>query len=318
MKEVDYSSSIGQLESRDPEGEIVAAGFRPSGELHIGNLLTLTYSAVVADRLGKDLEITCCDTDWSAHLPENHMPETSDVMKLFHQRNCPCGRHENVAEHRIDDIRPFLEGLRSKTDVEIRTQFMSEIETDEYHDALRNVLNNMDEFDRIFGGGFRRRYRSPVVNVCECGFSHSKGAAYSSDTDELVFACRNPECGEGFASSGLEGLKGVYYLVDPVRDPSRDTAVHVFGGDYRDKTKGQKTSKLTKVGRITDMATGETPEYFLAPLIADRSGKPLSKSNGIGKRTSDIDDLESYGADLFRKASEWIEEEREFVSTESL
>jgi lysyl-tRNA synthetase class I len=318
VKEVEYSASIQELEEKQPEGDNVAVGFRPSGELHMGNLLTLTYSAVVADRLGLKLEVTCCDTDWSAHIHQNHLPENSDVMKLFHQRDCPCGEHENIAEHRLEEIKPFLEGLEQEAGIEIQTQLMSEIETEEYEEALTNILDNMEKFDRIFGGGFRRRYRSPVVNVCKCGFSHAKGASYSSETDELVFACRNPDCPEGFASSHISGMKGVYYLVDPVRDPSRNTAVHVFGGDYRDASKEQKTSKLTKVGRITRLACGETPEYFVAPLIANEEGKPLSKSLDTGKRVSSIEDLQGYAKELFEKTEEWIEEDQEVILQENL
>ncbi len=318
MKDIEFSASLQELLDRDPEGSVVAVGFRPSGELHLGNLLTLTYSAVIADELGKTLEVTCCDTDWSAHIHENHRPENNRVMKLFHQRECPCDEHDNIAEHRVEEVMPLIDGLREKVDVDIRVQFMSEIEDEQYSQALRNVLNNMNKFDEIFGGGFRRRYRSPVANVCECGFSHAKGAVYSSETDELVASCWNPDCEETFTSSGLNELKGVYYLLDPVRDPSRDTAVHVFGGDYRDAVKDQKTSKLTKVGRITHLATGETPEYFVAPLIVDEEGDPLSKSLDTGRRTSEVSDLKSYGRELFEKAGDWIREDRKFITEESL
>ena len=318
MKDIEFSASLPELLDRDPEGEIVAVGFRPSGELHLGNLLTITYSAVIADKLGKTLEVTCCDTDWSAHIHENHRPENNRVMKLFHQRECPCGEHDNIAEHRVDDVMSLIDGLREKVDVDIQVQFMSEIENEQYIQALRNVLNSMQEFDEVFGGGFRRRYRSPVANVCECGFSHAKGAVYSSETDELVGSCWNPDCEKTFNSSDLNEIKGVYYLVDPVRDPSRDTAVHVFGGDYRDAVKEQKTSKLTKVGRITHLATGKTPEYFVAPLIVDEDGDPLSKSLDTGRRTSEVRDLQSYSKELFEKAVEWIRDDRKFITEESL
>lgn len=318
VKDIEYSTSLPELEDREPEGDNVAVGFRPSGELHLGNLLTLTYSAVVADELDKTLEITCCDTDWSAHIHENHKPENNRVMKLFHQRDCPCKQHESIAKHRVDEIMPLIDALREKTDIEIKVQYMSEIEDEGYNEALRKVLNNMEEFDEIFGGGFRRRYRSPVSNVCECGFSHAKGSAYSSDCDELVNSCWNPECPETFSSSDLSDLKGVYYLVDPVRDPSRNTAVHVFGGDYRDASKEQKTSKLTKVGRITHLATGETPEYFVAPLIVNEEGHPLSKSLNTGKRSSEIDDLKTYGKDLYAKAEQWVQEDKKFIKEKSL
>ncbi len=318
-EEFQITSSFEELEEFEASGERLSVGFRPSGELHVGNLLTLAYSSVIASRLGLELDLFCCDTDWSAHIHENHRPENSDVMKLFFMRDCPCSEHENIAEHRVDEIRPFLDGLENYTGEEVKAGFLSELDSEGYREALKQVLENMDSFDEIFGGGFRRRYRSPVVNVCDsCGFSHAKGAPYSRETGELVASCRNKACVSGFSRGQLDGRIGVYYLVDPVRDPSRDVAVHVFGGDYRDAAKEQKTPKIEKVAKITDLATGETPAYFLAPMIADEEGKPLSKSKGTGLTVSEIDDLEEYGERLAEKVDELLKEERRHVQQQEL
>ena len=314
------TSDLHELKEWDSTGERVDVGFRPSGALHVGNLLTITYAAAVADRLNKRLELTVCDTDWSAHLHEHHFPENNRVMKLFFQRECPCGEHENVAEHRLDEISPFLNAVEKQLGLEIETTYLTELQGDkEYTDALRKLLRNVEEFDDIFGGGFRRRYISPVTIVCkECGYSHAKGASHSPGTDELVAPCRNMECMNGFASEPLTGGIGVYYLADPVRDPSRDVAVHVFGGDYRTAQKEQKTSKIAKVAKITELACGETPDYFLAPMISDESGRPLSKSKNTGRTVEDIDDLEEFGAELASKVTVWLEEEKKHVSQENI
>jgi len=167
MADSGITSNLSELESRNLEGDKVAVGFRPSGELHVGNLLTIGYAAVVADRLDLELDLMCCDTDWSAHIHEHHRSENSDVLKLFFQRECLCGEHSNIAEHRVDEIRPFLRGLEKELGIEIDPEYLTDLEGDEeYMDALKEVLANIDEFDDIFGGGFRRRYDSPVVNVC--------------------------------------------------------------------------------------------------------------------------------------------------------
>lgn len=321
MRSETVTSDFHDLEAKQFDGDKVAVGFRPSGELHVGNLLTIGYAAVIADNLGLELDLMCCDTDWSAHIHEHHREENSDLMKIFFQRKCPCDKHSNIAEHRVDEIRAFLRGLEKELGINIESNYLTDLKgNQEYIDALRNVLNNMETFDEVFGGGFRRRYDSPVVNVCpNCGFSHSKGAAYSEDTDELVFACRNPECEKGFAAGNLSGRIGVYYLVDPVRDPGRNVAVHVFGGDYRDASKGMKTSKIEKVRKITELATGETPTYFLSPMIADDEGKPLSKSKGTGKTTSEIEDLEEYAVQMVSRISEWLEQgEKRYINQNQL
>lgn len=318
-EDFEITSSFEELQGYETSGRRLSVGFRPSGELHVGNLLTLAYSSVIASRLGLELDLFCCDTDWSAHIHENHRPENSDVMRLFFMRDCPCSDHSNIAEHRVDEIRPFLRGLKNYTGETLEAGFLSELDSEEYREALRNVLENMDEFDEIFGGGFRRRYRSPVVNVCDnCGFSHAKGAPYSHESGELVASCRNKACVSGFSRGQLDGKIGVYYLVDPVRDQSRDAAVHVFGGDYRDAAKEQKTPKIEKVAKITELATGETPSYFLAPMIADSEGKPLSKSKNTGLTVSEIDDLEAYGERLAEKVEKLLEEERRHVQQDEL
>lgn len=320
MKEdFQITSSFEELREFEASGTRLSVGFRPSGELHVGNLLTLAYSSVIASKLGLELDLFCCDTDWSAHIHENHRPENSDVMKLFFERECDCENHSNIAEHRVDEIRPFLDGLENYTGEEVEAGFLSELDSEGYREALKQVLENMEGFDEIFGGGFRRRYRSPIVNVCDnCGFSHAKGAPYSSKSGELVSSCRNKRCRKGFSRGQLDEKIGVYYLVDPVRDPSRDAAVHVFGGDYRDAAKEQKTPKITKVAKITELATGETPSYFLAPMIADEEGKPLSKSKGTGLTVSEIDDLEEYGEKLAEKVDELLDEERRHVQQDEL
>lgn len=314
------TSDFSDIQDWNPEGEKVAVGFRPSGELHVGNLLSIAYAAVLADRLGLELDLMCCDTDWSAHVHEQHLLGESDVMRLFFMRDCPCGRHRSVAEHRVDEIRMFLDGLEKEIDVEVEANYLSSLESGEgYIDALREVLENMERFDGIFGGGFRRRYVSPVVPVCSsCGNSHAKGASYSCETGELVAACRTPDCKQAFMRSKLDGDIGVYYLVDPVRDLSRDVAVHVFGGDYRVAEKEQKTSKVEKVAKVTELAAGGTPSYFLAPMISDSEGKPLSKSKGTGRTISSIENLESYGKELARKVFDWVEEERRHIQQSRL
>lgn len=318
-EDFEITSSIEELEDFKASGKRLSVGFRPSGELHVGNLLTLAYSSVIGSRLGLEVDLFCCDTDWSAHIHQDHQPDNSDVMRLFFMRDCPCDRHENIAEHRVDEIRPFLKGLENYTGKDIEAGFLSELDSEGYREALKQVLENMDEFDDIFGGGFRRRYRSPVVNVCgACGFSHAKGSIYNRETEELTASCRNKACRKAFSRGRLDEKIGVYYLVDPVRDPSRDVAVHVFGGDYRDATKGQKTPKIDKVAKITELANGETPSYFLAPMITDEEGKPLSKSLGTGLTVSEIDDLEEYGEKLAEKVDELLDEERKHVHQQDL
>ena len=86
---------------KDEGGSRVSVGFRPSGELHVGNLLSIAYAAVIADRLDLELDLMCCDTDWSALVHEQNRPDNNDVMKLFYNREFSCSEHEDLPQQEI-------------------------------------------------------------------------------------------------------------------------------------------------------------------------------------------------------------------------
>jgi hypothetical protein len=79
-----------------------------------------------------------------------------------------------------------------------------------------------------------------------------------------------------------------------------------------------KTPKIEKVEKITELACGETPEYFLAPIITDEDGQPLSKSHDTGKTVDEIGDLEEFAENLIEKVRELLNERNEFVVQEEL
>jgi len=281
----------------EDEGAI-EVGFRPSGELHVGNLVSIGAAAVLADRYDRRLQVTCCDTDWGAHTHEHVRDDNKQVMKQFFAREDLDGCHRSLAEHRFDLARPYIEAIVDDAGVEAELSMMSDLQKDSaFRDAARRLLERMDEFDAVWEGGFRRRWVSPFTPVCACGFSPAKGASYAPESDSLVWPCWAQDCDRGFHEMSLSGngMMGIYYLVDPIRDTSsRETAVHVFGGDYAGARKGQKTSKIHKVEEITRIANGEVPHYFMSPLIVSDNGKPLSKSKGTGIFLSDLPEPETF------------------------
>ena len=75
---------------------------------------------------------------------------------------------------------------------------------------------------------------------------------------------------------------------------------------------------MEKVRRITELACGETPEYFLAPMIGDEDGNPLSKSHDTGLTVDEIDDLEGFSERLLENVRGMIEERKEYVVQDEL
>lgn len=287
-------SSIGPLTE---EPGAIEVGFRPSGELHLGNLVSITAAGLLAASEDRTLQVTCCDTDWDAHTHQLVEEQNSRTMRHYFSREDPDGCHDSLAKHRSAMARPYIEAIGTALDISIEYRFMSDLQKEQgFRDALARLLERMDAFDAVWDGGFRRRWVSPVSPVCDCGFGPAKGASYGADSRTLTFPCWHDDCSDGFHEARLDADNelGIYYLVDPIRDTAnRDTAIHVFGGDYRKAEKGQKTTKLHKVASITEIANGETPTYWTAPLIVDTDGKPLSKSKGTGKRLSAVGDPEA-------------------------
>ncbi|MDY6771393.1 MAG: hypothetical protein SV186_05590 [Candidatus Nanohaloarchaea archaeon] len=292
------TTELSELEKTVDGDGAVEVGFRPSGELHIGNLVSIASAALIAARNDMKLQVTCCDTDWAAHTHELVREDNKQIMKHYFEREDPDGCHEDLAKHRFELARPYIEAIIEEAAVDAEIEFMSELQKDPaFRESLKRLHERMPEFDAVWDGGFRRRWKSPVAPVCDCGFSPAKGAAYAPDSESMVFPCWAEDCDRGYHEADLDGdnMLGIYYLVDPIRDTSsRDTEVHVFGGDYRKAEKGQKTSKIYKVSEITMIANRETPDYFLAPLIVSTEGKPLSKSKGTGVFLSELDEPEAF------------------------
>lgn len=278
----------------EKDGEAVEVGFRPSGELHVGNLLSITSAAIIAARNDLKLQVTCCDTDWAAHTHELVREDNKQVMQHYFERDDPDGCHDNLAEHRFALAEDYIQEIIDETGAEAEVRFMSELQKDEkFRRSLQRLLERTGDFDAIWDGGFRRRWKSPVAPVCDCGFSPAKGASYAEQSRSMVFPCWNEDCSKGFHETplGEDNELGIYYLVDPIRDTSsRDTKVHVFGGDYKKAKKGQKTSQIHKVEKIIWLANNATPHYFLTPLVVSKKGKPLSKSKDAGIFISDLDE----------------------------
>lgn len=305
----------------DQEGA-VEVGFRPSGELHLGNLVSIVAAGLIAEDQDRSLQVTCCDTDWDAHTHQLEKEGNNQVMQHYFARDDPHGCHTSLAQHRSAVAKPYVDILQNELDVAMEYSFMSDLQQEAgFRDALDRLFTRMDEFDSVWDGGFRRRWISPVSPVCDCGFSPAKGTSYAAASRTMAFPCWNEDCEHGFHEAALdeENMLGIYYLVDPIRDTAnRDTAIHVFGGDYRKAEKGQKTTKLHKVRRITEIANEDTPTYWTAPLIVDEHGKPLSKSKGTGKRLSDVGEPDAVVRSVIDKVADAINEGKDAVVESSL
>lgn len=310
------STSSGQVDGP------VEVGFRPSGELHLGNLVSIATAGLLAAKHGRRLQVTCCDTDWDAHTHQLVAEENGRVMKHYFERPDPDGCHGSLAEHRSAQARPYIEAIADQLGIEMEYAFMSDLQQEQgFRDAVHRLLTRIEEFDTVWDGGFRRRWISPVSPVCDCGFGPAKGASYAPEERTLAHPCWHDGCDHGFHEADLDAdnMLGIYYLVDPIRDTaSRETSIHVFGGDYRKAEKGQKTTKLHKVEQITAIANGETPTYRTAPLIVDEDGKPLSKSKGTGRRLSDIGGPEELVSSVLSSVRTAVEDDKEAIVESAL
>jgi len=263
----------------------VSVGVRPSGEIHLGNLTTLMFSALVADRINSDVHLTICDID----APTN--TENKETMLYFKYQR--MGK-TTAAEHGAELVSQFTGELEKRTGIRFHIDYLSNVQdTHGYRIGLSSLLRNADEVQMIFHGAVdTNKKHVPIYPVCPCCKHAPREEALALGNSTLKTRCKNKACREFEHTRLLElyderAELGVHYFIDPIRDvmlqPQAD--VHVFGGDYQKRHGQNKMPGIAKVEAITEIASRQLrrpfiPDYFIGPILLGPDGRKLSKSAG--------------------------------------
>ena len=215
----------------------VASGITPSGAIHIGNMrevvtadaayralkdkgadVRLIYIADTLDPLRKVYPFL--SDDYEAHVgkPLSNIP-------------CPCGNHENYAEH---FLLPFIESLHT-LGIEPEVYRADELYREgKYLDGIKKALINRNAIASILSEVSGRELAhdwstfNPICN--ECGrLTTTKVTGFDIEKETIDYSC---DCG----SKGTVPMNGggkLTWRVDwPARWPIFGTTVEPFGKDH--------------------------------------------------------------------------------------
>lgn len=276
----------------DKERINISIGVRPSGLIHLGNISTITISAIAAYLLGNhrtEVNFTICDLD---------LPDIVDTpikgKTIVHYKNIPDANkcHANISEHNSEPILKFLEDLTAELGTKFTVKYLSEIQKERgYREGLIQLVEHATDVAGLFPGDLRAD-KTLVYPICkECKTANKKEPTFTKTNDGsyiLHTRCENPSCSAGPYDVDLRDTSyelAVHFFIDPIRDaviePKAD--LHIFGGDYREPHGKNEVSKADKILKLMRMTGQPAPEIYVGPLFYAQDGKKMSKSamNGL-------------------------------------
>ena len=284
------------------EGEVnVSFGLRPSGTIHLGNMMTMGLAAGLSREIGPhrtSLNITICDldlpdsTDWSIHK--------NGYAKHYRDLGDTEGCHNTVAEHTRESIGDFMRALGRTSHIDYRLLSLSDIQRDsKYREGLKRILDTPEAIHLI--NPELPEETVPVYPLCpECkgsytGAQKSKRNVYREG--RIFTFCTNAECAiEEFDVDVLDTARdlSVHLFIDPIRDAVMEphANIHVFGGDYSEEHSLNKIPKFEKILRLMGIAAPNQhlPYVLIGPTIYSRDGSKMSKSRNNGLNTRQLKD----------------------------
>jgi len=266
----------------------VAIGVRPSGTVHLGNMVTLGLAAIISRDIGphiSQVNLTICDLD----LPDikDWPVKERGYLKYFKDLPDLSGRHPNLLSRSLNGIEELCRGLESQLGIKFDIRLLSQVQREKgFREGLKRVLD--------YPGIMRFLDPSPdkslgdrvlVYPLCKvCGTSNPVPSEYSNG--RLITSCSNPECDIENYEVEVDDLGrdiAVHYFIDPLRDTIEpNSKIHVFGGDYRVNS-GRGVTKLEKILEVMKIANeAGIPDIFVGPLFYARDGSKMSKSKDNG------------------------------------
>jgi len=271
----------------------ISLGVRPSGTIHLGNLMTLALAQGLGREIGphqSKINLTICDLD----LPEGLDWKTIKKGYAKHYRDLPDPNHchRTLSDHSTEDIKDFYDLLTTETRVPFEIKKLSDIQRNaKFREGLKKVLDSPELIKLLvphLPDGAVPVY--PLCPQCKGSYTGSVKGRQNIYVNGMIYTtCNNDECSvHDFQVDVLDTHKdlSVHMLIDPLRDalvfPYAD--VHVFGGDYNEPHGANKLSKIEKILKVMEVASGgeRIPVILIGPTIYARDGKKMSKSQANG------------------------------------
>ena len=218
------------------EKHVLATAITPSGPIHVGNLReVITTEAVyraLKDRGAKAELIFIADTFDPLRKVYPFLPKKYEkyVGKPLAEIPCPCGEHENYAEHFLQPFIHVMDELGIKPKIYRAYEIYKE---GRYNEAIKIALDNADKIkaiiEKISGRDLPEKWMPFNVKCEKCG--KLKGEIYEYDYPFAKYRC---SCGhEGSVDLRKGGIGKFPWRIDwPARWKIFGVTFEAFGKDH--------------------------------------------------------------------------------------
>lgn len=318
LKRVNIVNNVGSVQTLTERLELdhidVGVGYRPSGNLHLGNLTSATIAAYVAHYVNptsSSVKITNCDLELPISddveqvmslIDDAILGDIESVAVYFKYLQSSITPDLTMAEEHSRRINAFLAELGKQRSIHVNDYHLSEVQSEAgYRRALKRFCDRIEGIAPFFpdfrgeglkltGGGI---YIFPVCPTCHTG--NKEGSLVKNG--HVYASCKPCNKRYDFDLDDPEYEVAVNFLVDPIRDldTSASVHVHVFGGDYGDGI-DQNFSKIEKVAAIQDVVHtgGQTlPILFLGPTVYCKDGRAMGKRYKKGLTIASLEEAMS-------------------------
>ncbi len=267
---------------RRGEEHLIATGITPSGHIHVGNMREILTGDMVAravrDAGGDASLVYISDTFDPLRKVYPFLDRevySEHVGRPLSEIPCPCGEHENYAEHFLE---PFLSAM-DDLGIEHRVLYVHEMYRDgKYADVVRRAMDSRDLIRDILSSVSGRDLPEdwwPYTVKCEsCGrMGGARITGYSWPNASYV--C---ECGyEGEVDLRYDGGKLPWRVEWPARWKLLGVTFEPFGKDHAAAGGSYDTGSRI----IREVYGAEPPDYVVYEWIHLKGQGAMSSSRGV-------------------------------------
>ncbi|MFW6037936.1 MAG: lysine--tRNA ligase [Candidatus Saliniplasma sp.] len=265
------------------EGSLVATGEAPSGSIHLGHIRELLTGEAIARASEGDLILIVDSFDPLRKLyPFLDKSYKDHIGKPLSEVPCPCGKHDDYAEHFME---PFLESLE-KLGADLEVVYAHEMYAKgDYEEATRKVIEKKEAIADIIEENTGRQLSddwfpyNPKCSECE---KIGKTTITGFEDPFVLYEC---DCGnEGKADIRSDDGKLPWRCDWPARWWILGIDCEPFGKDHAASGGSWDTGKEI----IKEVFDREPPVPVIYEWIQLKGEGPMSSSSGVSIRTEDM------------------------------
>lgn len=273
-----------EIRNIDADRPLIATGEAPSGPIHLGHIREILTGEALSRASDGDLVLIVDSFDpLRRSYPFLDDSFEAHIGKPLSDIPCPCGEHDNYAEHFMD---PFLDSLE-ELGAELEVLYAHEMYAEgEYEEATRIIIEKRDEVADIIeeetGRELNEEEWFPYNPVCsECGMIDNNRVLGFEDP-YVIYEC---DCGhEGKADIRSDDGKLPWRCDWPARWWLLGIDCEPFGKDHSASGGSWDTGKRI----IEEIFEREPPHPVVYEWIQLKGEGPMSSSTGVAIKTDDM------------------------------